>query len=172
MKLASTIAGLTLAVAAVYSAPADAQYHAIASQPAARCQSALPVFDTNIRKRPLSVQNEGSASSYVTCGFEFDAFTAVNNSAVLVDTYFYNNTDDTVTVTCSGVTGWNGGDNEYVAFSIDVPSRSTDPEDGNLYWLDTDFEGGGMETSLVAISCLLPPGVGINDTYIWSEAAE
>src|SRR5690606_17862344 len=79
---------------------------------------------------------------------------------------------DTVTVTCSGVTGWNGGDNEYVAFSIDVPSRSTDPEDGNLYWLDTDFEGGGMETSLVAISCLLPPGVGINDTYIWSEAAE
>ncbi|NLA68707.1 MAG: hypothetical protein GX856_10795 [Gammaproteobacteria bacterium] len=170
MKLATTIAGLTLAVAAVYSVPATAQeFHANASQPAARCQAALPVFDGQIRKRPLSVQNEGTRGAFITCGFEFNAGNAVNFAPVMVDTYFYNANDADATVTCTGVTGWNGGDNEQVALELVIPSRSTDPTDGNLTWFDTDFEGGGMETSLIAISCLLPPGVGINDTYIWWE---
>src|SRR5690606_32531403 len=65
MKLATTIAGLTLAIAAVYSTPTAAQFHGNASQPVARCQGALPVFETQIRKRPLAIQNEGSASTFV-----------------------------------------------------------------------------------------------------------
>src|SRR5690606_29029004 len=111
----------------------------------------------------------GSAAAFITCGFEMDGAAAINNSAILLDTYFSNTSGADATVSCTGVTGYAGGDNEYVAFSLVVPNEATDPEDGNIYWYDTDFEGGGMETSLIAISCRLPVGVGINDTYIWWE---
>ncbi|MGY1457511.1 MULTISPECIES: hypothetical protein [unclassified Luteimonas] len=172
MKLATTIAGLTLAVAAAYSIPATAQeYHANSSQPAARCQSALPVFDTLIRKRPLAVQNEGDAATFITCAFAFDGAAALNNSAILLDTYFSNFSGADAEVSCTAVTGYAGGENEYVSFSVVVPNESADPEEGNLFWYDTDFEAGGMEYSLIAISCNLPAGVGINDTYIWWEGA-
>lgn len=169
MKLATTIAGLTLAVAAVYSVPAAAQeFHVNASQPAARCQGSLPVFETQIRKRPLAVQNEGTSSTFITCAFEMDAGEAtINESAILLDTYFTNHSGAPAEVTCTAVTGYAGGDNEYVSFSTVVPTEIVEPDDGNLYWEDADFEGGGMETSLIAISCSLPAGVGINDTYIW-----
>ena len=174
MKLATTIAGLTLAVAAVYSVPVTAQdIHVNASQPVARCQSALPVFDTLIRKRPLAVQNEGTGPAFITCGFEFDAGQATNFAPLMVDTYFSNNTDADIEITCTGVTGWAGGDNEYVAFSTTIPAVDPEEGDGNIFWEDADFEGGGMETSLIAISCNLPAGVGINDTYIvWATGAE
>lgn len=171
MKLATTIAGLTLAVAATYSIPATAQsLHANSSQPVARCQGALPAFETAIRKRPLAIQNEGSTASYVTCGFEFDSGAAVDNASFLVDTYFTNNTDAVATVTCSGVTGYAGGENEYVSMSAELEPNGSGGE-GNLYWFDSDFEGGGMQSGLVAINCRLPAGVGINDTYVfWEEA--
>lgn len=172
MKLATTIAGLTLAVAAAYSLPTSAQdLHSSVSQPVARCQSALPVFDTLIRKRPLAVQNEGSTPSFITCGFEFDAGEAVDYAPLMVDTYFSNNTTADVELTCSGVTGFAGGVNEYVAFTVVVPAEPETPEDGNIFWEDADFEGGGMLTSLFAMSCNLPAGVGINDTYIYWESA-
>ena len=169
MKLASTIAGMTLAVAAAYSVPAVAQeYHVNASQPAARCQSALPVFDTVLRKRPLAVQNEGATSTFISCAFEMDGGEAtIDNSAILLDTYFTNFGETDTQVTCTAVTGYAGGENEYVSITVDVPTEIVEETDGNAYWTDTDFEGGGMETSLIAISCNLPPGVGINDTYIW-----
>ena len=45
MKLATTFAGLTLAIAAAYSAPAVSQtIHGAPSAPTARCQAALPNF--------------------------------------------------------------------------------------------------------------------------------
>src|SRR5690606_12832179 len=31
------------------------------------CQGALPAFDTQIRKRPLAVRNEGTAPAFVSC---------------------------------------------------------------------------------------------------------
>lgn len=167
MKLATTIAGLTLAVAAAYSTPAVAQeIHANASQPTARCQGALPAFETAIRKRPLAVQNEGTIATYVTCSFEFDAYEALDSSALLLDTYFVNNTDGNVEVTCSAVTGWAGGDNEYISSTVIIPEGATF-EEANLFWFAEDFIGGGMGTGLVSMSCRLPQGSGVADTYIY-----
>lgn len=172
MKLATTIAGLTLAVAAAYSTPAVAQtIHANSAQPTARCQGALPAFETAIRKRPLAVQNEGTIATYVTCSFEFDAYEAVDNSALLVDAYFVNNTEADVTVACTAVTGYAGGDNEYVSGSITIPAGGT-MDEANLFWYADDFEGGGMATGLVSISCRLPQGAGVADTYVYWATAE
>lgn len=165
MKLVSTFAALTLAAAATYSVPAIAQtVHANGSQPAARCQGALPAFETAIRKRPLAIQNEGTSSSFITCGFEFDSYEAIDNSALMVDTYFTNNTAAPVSLTCTAVTGWQTGDNEFVSLTeVIAPGAQSE----NMVWYAEDFAGGGLATGLVAISCNLPVGVGVNDTYIY-----
>jgi hypothetical protein len=168
MKLATGIAVLTVALASAYSAPSVAQeatVHANASQPTARCQGALPVFETMIRKRPLAVQNEGSANTFVTCSFEFDAYNAVNGEALMVDAWFTNNNAEDVTLTCTAVSGWQTGDNEYVQMSTTVVANGA--EQGNLFWVGEDFAAGGLETGLVSISCALPAGVGVNDTYVF-----
>lgn len=166
MKIAITAAGLALALAG-FSAPAVSQVvHINASQPAARCQGALPNFETSLRKRPLAVQNVGDAATYVTCGFEFDAGEAIGNAPLLVDTYFTNTGDAAATVTCTAVAGYEGGDTESVNLSVEIPAGGGG-EDGNLFVFDTDFESGAMGTGLVAFSCRMPAGVGINDTYVY-----
>lgn len=169
MKLATTIAGLTLAVAAVYSTPTAAQeipFHTYAASPVARCQGSLPVFESLLRKRPLAIQNDSSEPTWIACGFELDAYNADTGGAVMVDAFFTNYSDTAVTLTCSGVTGFEGGANEYVSLSVEIPPH-TGNEDGNLFWFEDDFEGGGMGTGLISINCRLPAGVGINDTYVW-----
>ena len=168
MKLASTFAALTLAVAATYSVPATAQtLHNNGSQPAARCQGALPAFETAIRKRPLAIQNEGTATSFITCAFEFDTGNAIDNSALLVDTYFTNNNTVATSLTCTAVTGWQGGDNEYVSLTEEIAPGE---QSLDMVWYAADFVGGGLATGLVSISCNLAPGVGVNDSYVYWAA--
>jgi len=171
MKLATTIAGLTLAMAAAYSMPATAQeVHYSPAAPTARCQASVAMSELALRKRPLAIQNNSTTDgAWVTCGFEYDTSQSINGGAILVDAYFTNYSDTTQTLICSGVTGYEGGVNEYVGFSLEMAAGASG-EDGNLFWFDTDFEGGGMEEGLVMINCYLPPGVGINDTYVyWAE---
>ncbi|MEO6138716.1 MAG: hypothetical protein ABIP11_08660, partial [Luteimonas sp.] len=66
------------------------------------CQSALPVFDGQIRKRPLAVQNEGTSAAFVSCSF-MDTDRSVNG---VTDVFLYadNNTSSSVTVNCTLVT--------------------------------------------------------------------
>jgi len=165
MKLATTIAGLTLAIGAVYSTPATAEViYSHASQPAARCQGALPAFETAIRKRPLAVQNEGTAASFVTCGFETEIYQSLTGGPIAVDIYFTNNTQQDQTVTCTAVTGWAGGENEFVAYEAVMAPGG----DGSIFVIDEDFANDGMATGLVALSCRLPAGTGINDSYVYA----
>jgi hypothetical protein len=165
MKLATGFALLTIAVASAYSISANAVEtdHANGTNPTARCQGALPAFETQIRKRPLAVQNEGTANSFITCSFETDVGNATGNAPVLLDTYFSNNTAAAINLSCTAVTGFQGGEsNEYLNQTITIPANGQ----GNLFWTDTDFENG-IASGLISISCNIPRGVGINDTYIY-----
>lgn len=170
MKLATGIATLTLAVASAYSIPANAELelHGNASGPTARCQGALPVFETAIRKRPLAVQNEGTAASFITCSFEVDSVDAIDGAPVLLDTYFSTTNTSPVDITCTAVSGFQGGTNEFVSFTGTINPNAAEPF-ANLFWLDTDFDDG-LASGLISISCNLPAGVGINDSYIWWAA--
>lgn len=169
MKLATGFALLTIAVASAYSISANAVEtdHSNTSGPAANCQSALPVFDTVIRKRPLAVQNEGTTASFITCSFVVDAGNAIGNAPVLLDTYFSNNTAAPVNLTCTAVSGFQTGTNEFVSQTIEIAPG----EQGNPFWADTDFDSG-LGSGLISISCNLPAGVGINDTYIFWVAED
>jgi hypothetical protein len=169
MKLATGFALLTIAVASAYSISANAVEtdHANAAGPAARCQGALPNFEGSIRKRPLAVQNEGTSNAFITCSFEVDAGNAIGNGPVLLDTYFSNNTAAPINLTCTAVSGFQGDTNEFVGQTISLPASGG----GNLFWVDTDFEQG-LGSGLISISCNIPPGVGINDTYIFWVAED
>ncbi|MBJ6977907.1 hypothetical protein JG616_01010 [Luteimonas sp. MC1782] len=144
--------------------------HSNSSAPAARCQASLPMSELAIRKRPLTIQNDSvDTGAWVTCGFEFDSGYAAGGMATLVDAYFTNYSSTAQTLNCSGVTGYEGGENEYVGLTLELAPGATG-EDANLFWYADDFEGGGMSTGLVMINCYLPPGVGINDSYVyWVE---
>lgn len=164
MKFATATALLTLALASAYSVPADAVtvLHGNASGPTARCQGALPVFDTNIRKRPLAVQNESSSNAFVTCSFEFDAAHADDNSPALLDVYLVNRSGAPRDVTCTAVSGFDTGTNEFVSRTVTIPSG----QQGNPFWTPADFTNG-LGSGLISISCNLPAGTGVNDTYIF-----
>ena len=169
MKLATTIAGLTLAIAAAYSTPVIAQtVHINASQPMARCLGSTAEFASRLWARPLAIQNTSNQATWLTCGFEFDTGEAIAGSAEMIDVYFTNHSAVEATVTCAGVTGWQGGETENVSLSVVIPASDEDGDgEGNLWWEAAEFEGGGMQTGLVAINCRLPAGVSINDSYVY-----
>lgn len=144
-----------LAIAAAAAAPAlageyQAQMYVTAA--AGACQSALPVYDTMLRKRPLAVQNEGDSTTFVTC--------AVNNpiahagSPLRVSSHranVVNLNDAPVQVTCTLVKDIWSTDPMYFTQTIQVSKRGED----TLWFVE------GPTNGVTAISCGLPPGTGV-----------
>jgi hypothetical protein len=133
------------------------------ANPTSYCQTALPVFDGNVRKRPLAVQNEGTTGAFITCSFTAQS-TGLDSVVVLAS----NDGAAAATLTCTGVTsvqgGSDGGPSEYVSKTVTIAASGV----AGLIWLPDDFgmgstiPGGGY----FSVSCNLPPGVGINDSYV------
>lgn len=127
------------------------------------CQTALPVFDGNVRKRPLAVQNEGSSNAFVTC-----SFTAQATDANLVTLIANNIGASPASLTCTAVTGLNTGANEYVVKTVVVPASGWQ----GMQWTGADFNGSPAKIpgiGLFNVSCALPPGVGIGNSVIAFE---
>lgn len=88
----------------------------------ADCQSALPVFDGNIRKRPTAISNEGTKSAFVSCSVHNN-----NNGAVSVvfGVTLTNNSAADVDVNCSMVNGF-----RFVGALLPVYSRKSSMSQG------------------------------------------
>lgn len=115
------------------------------------CQSALPVFDGVIRKRPLAVQNEGSSSSFITCGLEGVFGATPHSTSIAIG--FINHGAAAVTVNCTLVDGRNLlTDPIYLPASSSVPAGGT----SSITW-----SPDGESFIYPAISCNLPPNAGI-----------
>lgn len=159
-----------LGLAYASGAAAATQPRQIATHPTNLCQSALPVFDGNIRKRPLAVQNEGAGTAFVTCSYPSGEGRAAGISPTTrVWQYFVNNTGGVLTVACTGVSGYPGFGNEYIVKSLDIPANSTSAQ---ISWFAADFSGSPATfpgQSLFSISCSIPPGAGLGQAYINSE---
>jgi len=157
----------TLALAAIVAISAGAVPRAQAvdalrdyySHGVANCQAALPIFDGNIRKRPLGLSNESTANAFVTCDNDV---LKVAPSISLVEIQFTNRDTVAHQVTCTLVTG----------FSPTIPSeffvkstQTLSPNGvGSISWTPLDNEGDGYRGP--AASCNLPPGVEINTHHI------
>jgi len=139
-----------------------------ASHPTAYCQTALPVFDGNIRKRPLAVQNEGTGPAFVTCSYPSpEGRTPGNSSTTRVWQYVLNNSDSPVTINCTGV----ASTNNHAGAQYVVKSLVVDPGAGEqvINWYAADFEGSPTvfpNQGIFSVSCSLPPGAGVGVSYI------
>ena len=164
MKHLFVTAGLTAAMlASMASVQAANEVNTSSANAVARCQGALPNYESALRKRPLAVDNVSATAAFVTCAFEMrgDAGALAHQ----VDVWFGNNTASPQTITCNGIQGYNGG-SEATGKSITIPANSQGPSP--LTWTDADFTAG--IDGLFSVSCLMPAGTGVNDTYAsWSE---
>jgi hypothetical protein len=169
MKFATGLAVLTVAIV---STLAIGQAHAVneqltfSSNPSARCQPATKASEALIRKRPLAMVNEGTSNATINCAFELEARQTL---AQQVTVFLSNSTATAVNATCTGVSGWEGMTEEpgvppvlteYVPVQLSVPAGG---QSEAFQWADADFENG--TGGLISVSCVLPPGVAINDTY-------
>ncbi|MEP6633953.1 MAG: hypothetical protein ABJA62_07055 [Luteimonas sp.] len=126
------------------------------------CQSSLPVFDVQIRKRPLAVQNEGTTSAFVTCAF--NSFSQTQYVAV----FFNSTTGSPTTLTCTGISGTNDGAAKYVLKDIPLAGNGTQ---NKVLWSAADFGGEFTGGGEFGILCNLPPKMGINNVAIGYDEA-
>ena len=139
------------------------------SHATANCQTALPVFDGNVRKRPVAVQNEGTSIAFVTCSFPSPEGRQPGSASVTtaVWQYFVNNGANPVTVNCTGVATNNSVQlAEYVPKSIVVTPGAGEQA---LIWQAFDFAGAPAvfpNQGAFSISCSLPPGAGVGTSYV------
>lgn len=165
-----SLSGLALAIGAGFVS-ADAQaatsQRQFVANPTAMCQGALPAFETAIRKRPLAVQNEGGANAFVTCSFTSQGSSSAHTSNPnRVAVYFNTISGTSTTINCTGISGYATGSNQFIPKSVVVPASGNQL---SISWRASDFEGApaNMPSGLFSISCVLPPGGAINDTYVY-----
>lgn len=162
MKMtALALGGVAALAAATMSSPVSAATatrnyfsHAVAS-----CQSALPAFDVNLRKRPQGIRNLGPGGSFVTCDSE-----QLNNlgaSLTQLAVYFNNVSGaDGVTVSCTLVDGVYD-----LTFGVGFIPKTSAPMaagafGGSISW--TTADNGSSNYTAPAVSCLLPQGVELS----------
>lgn len=163
-------AALTVAACAIVggAAPADAASRVTLSNPTNYCQTALPVFDGNVRKRPVSVQNEGNSNAFITCSWGTDYYEGTEPTGISTAEVWFHSTA-AGSVTCTGVAGWNGVQAQSVKV-LQLPGGGQ--SDDAMIWTPADFPNGQMGTGLFSVSCNLQPGQGIDDTYITYDDGE
>lgn len=134
------------------------------------CQGALPSFEGSIRKRPLAVQNEGTTNAFVTCSF-VTMYDRNDQAAVsYFGVYLSNAATVARTVTCTGVAGYNTNpSNQYLSKTVTVaPGGQLQTQ---LIFGIADNGNVGF-LPVVSVSCNLPAGVGINDTYVGYQVSD
>lgn len=121
------------------------------------CQAALPNYEGQIRKRPLAIQNEGTADAFMTCSpvsLQGNALHGSGHGLVLV-----NVTAANLDVTCTGVSGPDSGAN-YMPKTATVPAGGS----ASINWLGMDGVDA-LNIHTMNMSCHIPPGIGIRTVY-------
>jgi hypothetical protein len=139
-----------------------------ASHPTAYCQTALPVFDGNVRKRPLAVQNEGTGPAFVTCSYPTPEGRVPGSSVTTrVWQYVLNTSASPVTINCTGVASTSTHANaQYVVKSLVVNPGAGEQV---INWYAADFEDSPAvfpNQGIFSVSCSLPSGAGLGVSYI------
>ena len=128
------------------------------------CQSALPTFDGQIRKRPLAIQNEGTAPAFVSCAFMSPSNLAgVTQVTLLAD----NNTGSPVDISCTLVSGVShNGVPKYFPKTITMAANSGL---NGFTWTTADNGGANFTDYDLSASCNLPVGTGLSATQIFFD---
>lgn len=159
----------SLAITLAVSTSADAvnRYREKMTNATGNCQAALPAFEGQIRKRPLAVQNEGTSNAFVTCSLTTDTDFGTSEGTEGYAVWFINNSASVKTVDCTGVIGRAlVGSPTFIVKSVSVGAGAT----AFLVWDATDNGGNPFDAALpVNVSCNLPVGTGISNSYVWYQ---
>jgi hypothetical protein len=131
------------------------------------CQAANPVSDAAIRRRPLALQNEGTANVFVSCSFVTDTGYGGSAGTDGFQLIVTNTTGTPKTASCTGIVGTVSNGALYFPSSVEIAANST------TYFTFTGGEEGPFDSyAAINASCVLPPGVSIDDTYVWYKVDE
>lgn len=165
MGLRTLLATSALVSASIAALPVPAlaalESHWLQANGSGVCQAALPSYEGQIRKRPLAIQNEGTAPAFVTCSpasLQFVAMASLGHGI-----YLANASASEVTVNCTAVMGASTWSSEYAPKSVTLSAGSGQM----LYWTAADFPTNGPSNrTTFNTSCQLAPGVGIRTIYV------
>lgn len=123
----------------------------------AACQGALPAYEGTLRKRPLAMQNEGTAPAFISCAFP------VENLLWRFEVALRSFDATEVTVTCTVVNGYDAGVTVYATKTAVLPASGV-PQ--IMSWVPADFGASGSFPSMqVAMTCALPRGASLGRTW-------
>ncbi|MEP6634164.1 MAG: hypothetical protein ABJA62_08130 [Luteimonas sp.] len=126
------------------------------------CQSALPVFDGQIFKRPLAIQNEGTASAFISCSLMSTNQTPSGITEIVV---FADNNNPTtpIDLTCTLITGLSKfGMQQFITQTISIAANSRN----QIIWNGSNNNGNSFNNFTVNVSCNLPMGAGLSMTRL------
>lgn len=162
MKVATGLATLVVAIASTMSygqANAQTVQYTTSSNPSARCQPALKAYESDVRKRPLAMVNEGAGNAVINCAFEIEARQSVLQA---IEIWASNASGSAKDITCTGINGYElSGVTEYLPTTLTVENGSQSDEP--FVWQNDDFADAA---GLISAACSLPTGTAINDTYV------
>jgi hypothetical protein len=128
---------------------------------AGNCTPAYGPSEVAVRKRPLSVQNEGRVDAFVTCSV------SSQGKPIRVEILLYSFDGARHDVSCTGVSGfvsWPSTIYMPTAFYVTGTSRY------GVYWDPASLGRTSFPSDLFSISCKIPPGAGISDlTVVFEE---
>lgn len=153
------------AMLAPTQAPARAAFLDMKAQGPGVCQAALPAFEGQVRKRPLALQNEGTAIAFVSCAVPQFTAAELNDPDFGVTVTFVNSSATAATINCTGVSfsyGAGGLTIAYIPKSVAVPAGTQIDSPYALKWDEIDTPGAGPYTT---VSCALPPGTGVASVH-------
>lgn len=129
----------------------------------AACLPALPRYDTDVRKRPLAVVNEGNVATFVTCNYTVDQEAYDPGGGVeWFDITARNQSQSARTVTCTAVIGVDDGQARYIVKSVNLqPGQRME-----MAWRAADHGLPGGWEGPVNLSCLLPMLTGLNEGHV------
>lgn len=131
------------------------------------CQGALPAFEGALRKRPKAIQNEGSSAAFVSCAIEGRGLSRTMSAhAKRLQLFFVSSAPGYNNVTCTVVDAGQLTSNAAYSRTITVAPGNT--QDSVLF-VATDLDANGR-WFIPAVSCALPPGVGIS--HLWYDFTE
>lgn len=162
-------AALVLCAAGTVHAGSPAGAGENLSNAAGVCQSALPVYESAFRKRPLAIVNEGAAPAFLTCSLTAPTSFGGNAGTRGVEIAMINTSDSEQTVTCTVVIGTDGSSPKFFPREVTISANS---RRSLRVTADTDNDGVLFDTySPVNASCNVPAGVGLAETYVWWTTA-
>lgn len=142
------------------------------TNPVGQCDAALPAYDDMLRKRPTAIANTGDTMAFVSCSMpeRFDQDNPSGIGPALVYIFFDDpSRTSNATVSCTLVAGVLGAD----AAPVQYYTQSNTFNAGSSTYRTIEFhaEAFGLERFAGAanLSCALPPGVEMNDFYIYDE---